>query len=302
MKTDIIITTGDPNGIGPEVTLKALNSNKFDLNRIILISNKEVLNYYGSIPDVRLINIDFDPKNIQPSKITKEAGDFSFKCLEHACNLLKSGNYSALVTAPVAKEAMHMAGHNFSGQTEILEHFLARKNQKAEMLFVAKNFRVLLLTRHIALKQINLSKDEVVNKILNLVKYLKTKIKEPKIALCSLNPHAGEHGMFGDEEEKVLIPAVKDLRKLGIDITMPLPSDTLFVGVNYPNPPYDCYVACYHDQGLIPIKLIAQKETVNTTIGLDVIRTSPAHGTAFDIAGKGIASADSMIAAIEQVI
>ena len=129
-------------------------------------------------------------------------------------------------------------------------------------------------------------------------------IKKPNFAICALNPHAGENGIMGDEEEKFILPAVNDLRTRGINITNPLPADPLFVkGVqNYLNGekiPYDCYIACYHDQGLIPIKSVASEKTVNMTIGLDIIRTSPSHGTAFDIAGKNFANPESMIEAIK---
>lgn len=295
----IIITTGDPNGIGAEVTLKALKN--FNRDDFTIISNSEIL---GDKCD---IEIPFDDE-IDFGKITENGGEFSFQCLKKACELAKTGEYSSIVTAPVAKEALHLAGHKFSGQTEILEHFLSHDNQKAEMLFVAKDFRVLLLTRHVGLKEINLTQELIINKIQNLNKFLKEKlnIENPKLALCAFNPHAGENGLFGTEEQDTIMPAVKDLRENEIDITNPLPADTLFVsaGKNYlkgKKVPYDCYIACYHDQGLIPIKTVASDECVNTTIGLDIIRTSPAHGTAFDIAGKGIANESSMIEAIRQV-
>ena len=152
----IIITTGDPTGIGAEVTLKALKN--FERANIVLISNHKIL---GFRPD---IEINFEGE-IKPSKITKESGEFSFLALKKACELAKTGEYSAIVTAPVAKEALHLAGHKFSGQTEILEHFLAHNNQKADMLFIVKDFRVLLLTRHIALKDIKLTKEIVTEKI-----------------------------------------------------------------------------------------------------------------------------------------
>ena len=302
MKTHkkILLTTGDFNGIGAEITKKALKH--FNRDDIFIISNKKVL---GFEPD---FEIELEGE-ITPSKITKASGEFSFQCLKKACELAKSGEYKAIVTAPLAKEALHLAGHKYSGQTEILEHFLAHDGQKAEMLFVAKDFRVLLLTRHVALKNICLTKELILNKIKNLHSFLKEKhgLEQPKLALCAFNPHAGENGLFGDEESNIIKPAVKELREKGIDITEPLPADTLFVkaGKNYlrgSKIPYDCYVACYHDQGLIPIKTVASEETVNTTIGLDIIRTSPAHGTAFDIAGKGIANESSMVEAIRQAM
>ena len=173
------------------------------------------------------------------------------------------------------------------------------------MLFISRGFNVLLLTRHCALKDINITKELIIEKTKRLADFYKKHFNNscPKFALCSLNPHAGEGGILGTEEENIIKPAVEELRARGIDITNPLPSDTLFIeaGKNYLNEkpaPYDCYIAMYHDQGLIPIKTIAGAKTVNTTIGLDIIRTSPSHGTAFDIAGKDIADPTSMIEAI----
>ena len=296
----IAITTGDPNGIGTEITIKALNELDIPEEKIVILSNKKILDFYGKL------NIDI-PYNttISPGKITKESGEFSFLALKKVCEIKPK----AIVTAPVAKEALHLAGHIYNGQTEVLQKYLAHDNQLAEMLFVAQNFRVLLLTRHCPIKQINLTKDIVITKIKNLVKTFETiyNIKSPKFALCGFNPHAGEHGILGNEEIEILIPAVKELQSQGIDITMPLPADTLFVKAAqhyYKNEKdeYDCYIANYHDQGLIPIKTVAGESTVNTTIGLDIIRTSPGHGTAFDIAGKNIASANGMIAAIKEVL
>jgi 4-hydroxythreonine-4-phosphate dehydrogenase len=177
------------------------------------------------------------------------------------------------------------------------------------MLFVANGFRVLLLTRHCALKDIKLSKEMIITKISDLKDILEKnfKITKPKLALCSLNPHAGEDGILGREEIEIIKPAVEELIKLGINITNPLPADTLFINAGQAyfkneNPPYDCYIATYHDQGLIPIKTIAGDATVNMTIGLDIIRTSPGHGTAFDIAGKNIADEKGMISAIKAVL
>jgi len=298
----IAILTGDPNGIGAEITLKALNLLNLPVKDIVLISNSKILNYYGKLNDnYEIINVDYEGK-IEPGKISATAGEFAFKCLKKACEIMPK----KIVTAPTSKEAMHLAGYKYNGQTEILENFLARKNQKAEMLFTAKDFRVLLLTRHVPLKEIQLTKELIIEKVERLRHYFQKKINinKPSFALCAINPHAGENGILGNEEIDIMIPAVELLRKRGINITNPMPADTLFVkGVqNYINnekSPYDCYIACYHDQGLIPIKAVATNKTVNTTIGLDVIRTSPSHGTAFDIAGKNIANPDSMIEAIK---
>lgn len=292
----IAITTGDPNGIGAEITIKALNKMDLPEDKIVLVSNKKIIDFYGKPNNnYEVIEIPYEAE-IAPGKVTKEAGEFSFLSVKKACEI----NAKAIVTAPVAKNALYLAGHEFNGQTEILQKYLARDNQLAEMLFVAGNFRVLLLTRHVALKDIIITKEMVVEKISNLQKFFenKLKIKEPKFALCGFNPHSGEDGILGREEIDILIPAVEELRKKGINITNPLPADTLFIKAEK----YDCCIANYHDQGLIPIKTVAGDKTVNMTIGLDIIRTSPGHGTAFDIAGKNIADETGMIAAIKEVL
>lgn len=302
----IAITTGDPNGIGAEITIKALNELDLPQDKIVLISNKDVLDYYGKLDKkYDIIEIPFDKRDIKVGKVTKEAGEFSFQSLLKICEIKPK----AIVTAPVAKNAMYLAGHNFNGQTEVLQKYLAHDNQLAEMLFVANNFRVLLLTRHCALKDVYLTKEIIVKKITNLVKTFNNhfNIPNPRFALCGFNPHSGEDGILGREEIDILIPAVKELQSQGVDISMPLPADTLFVkaGNHYfkgEKDDYDCYIANYHDQGLIPIKTVAGDKTVNMTIGLDIIRTSPGHGTAFDIAGQNIADPNGMISAIREVL
>ena len=304
----IAITTGDVNGIGAEITIKALNRLDLPKENVVLISNSAVLNFYGKLKtDYEVIEIEFDKSNIKPGEITAESGDFGFRALKIACELSSAGQIDSIVTAPLSKIGMHMAGHIYSGQTEVLDRFLAKDNQRAEMLFVAKDFRVLLLTRHVAIKDIVLTQESVIEQITNLDKFFKSKFKiaQPKFALCAFNPHAGEGGILGREEIDILSPAVCELKKLGVDVTEPLPADTLFIKsskayLNNEKNPFDCYIANYHDQGLIPIKSIASDKTVNMTIGLDVIRTSPSHGTAFDIAGKNLASEESMIEAILQ--
>ena len=306
MKNKFIITTGDPNGIGAEITIKALQILDVPKDLIILVSNEEIMSYYGGANlGYEILEVPYSKENISVGKITAEAGEFSYKSLELACNMKPKG----IITAPVSKFALHLAGYNYSGQTEILEKFLARDNQKAEMLFIADNFRVLLLTRHCAIKDINLTQVMIENKIKNLAEIFERNfgISNPKFALCGLNPHAGEDGILGLEEQKILIPAVETLREIGIDITYPKPSDTLFYDaaqkyLNKSKPKYDCYIATYHDQGLIPIKTVAGMGTVNTTIGLDILRTSPGHGTAFDIAGKNIANPQGMICAIKTMM
>jgi len=292
----IAVTTGDPNGIGAEITIKALNKLDLPEDKIVIISNKKIIDFYGKLNrNYDIIEIPYEAE-IEPGKVTKEAGEFSFQSVKLACEI----GAKAIVTAPVAKNALYLAGHRFNGQTEILQKYLAHNNQLAEMLFVAGKFRVLLLTRHVALKDINLTKEMVVEKITNLKDFFVThlNISKPEFALCAFNPHAGEDGILGHEEIDILIPAVEELRANGINITNPLPADTLFIKAL----DYDCCIANYHDQGLIPIKTVAGDKTVNMTIGLDIIRTSPGHGTAFDIAGKNVADETGMIEAIKAVL
>ncbi len=301
----IAITTGDPNGIGAEITIKALNQLNLPEDKVVIVSNRKILDYYGKLDkDYEIIEIPYNTE-IEAGKVTKEAGEFSFQSLKKVCEIKPK----AIVTAPVAKNALHLAGHIYNGQTEVIEKHLAHDNQLAEMLFVANGFRVLLLTRHCALKGVNITKELLITKVKNLVKTFETQfnITNPKFALCGFNPHSGEDGILGTEEIDILIPAIKELQAQGVNITLPLPADTLFVKAaqhyyNNTKDEYDCYLANYHDQGLIPIKTVAGDKTVNMTIGLDIVRTSPGHGTAFDIAGKNIASPDGMIAAIKEVL
>lgn len=302
----IAITTGDPNGIGAEITIKALNELNLPSDKVVLVSNSKILDYYGKLKNsYEIVEIPYDVNDITPGKVTACAGEFSFQSLKRVCEMRPR----AIVTAPVAKNALYLAGHLYNGQTEVLQKYLSHDDQLAEMLFVADNFRVLLLTRHCALKNINLTKEIVVKKIQNLTDTFRTnfQIENPKFAMCGFNPHAGEDGILGNEERDILIPAIEELHKQGIDISFPKPADTLFVNAAkcyYENEKdeFDCYIANYHDQGLIPIKTVAGIKTVNMTIGLDVIRTSPGHGTAFDIAGKNIATPAGMIEAIKQVL
>lgn len=308
----IAITLGDPNGISPEITIKALNFLDLPKEKVVLIANKNILDFYEENyelsleKDYEVVEIPYKKEDVQVGVETEEAGEFAFCALRKACDLALEGKVEAIVTAPVSKNAMQLAGHNYSGQTEILEQYLANEGQKAEMLFICGRFSVLLLTRHVALKEIPslITKEMIVSKVTALTKSFKNQLgrENPKLAICALNPHAGEKGLFGDEEHNQIIPAIEELRDYGISIDGPYPADTLFTTCLKEDCDYDCYIAMYHDQGLIPIKLLEQENCVNTTIGLCVLRTSPAHGTAFDIAGKIIANPNSMISAIELAI
>ncbi len=288
----IAITTGDMLGIGEEITIKALNTLNLPENEILLIGKN--LN--------NKLNMHYETIEIDPS----DNGRFCFESLKKASDLANEEKIKAIVTAPVSKEALFKSGYKYTGQTEILQEFLGDKNSKAEMMFISNDLRVLLLTRHLALKNIVLTEDLIIEKVIRTNEFLieKCNIKIPKFALCALNPHAGENGILGYEEKEIMIPAVEKLKALGINITPPLSADGLFAGVgekylNNQKQEYDCILASYHDQGLCPVKALCFKKVVNTTIGLKVIRTSPSSGTAYDIAGKGIANPDGMIEAIK---
>lgn len=281
----IAITTGDIRGIGAEITQKALKKLNLPADDVLIIGQEITKDY-------RVIKID-DSIN----------GEFCYRSLECAAQLALENKIGAIVTAPVSKIALLEAGYNFSGQTEVLQKLF---NKKAEMLFIADDFRVMLLTRHLALKDVKIDFQMIVDKTLRLNNFLKVycNINSPKIALCALNPHAGEGGMLGREEIEIMTPAVEKLQKSGVNIIGPMSADALFakVGKKYlssQKQDYDAIISCYHDQGLCPVKALCFDKTVNTSIGLDVIRTSPSCGTAYDIAGKGIADETSMVEAIK---
>ena len=305
----IAVTLGDPNGISPEITIKALNLLDINPKNIILIANKNILNYYEKNFSLALktqydiLDIPFDIDSITIGKDSAEGGEFAFQALIEACKLVANKEVKSIVTAPISKNAIKKAGHDFAGQTEILEKYIGQNNQKAEMVFVSDKFNLMLITRHIALSEVNkyINKNILVERIGKFVVSLKKQlnIKMPKIAVCALNPHAGENGMFGDEEQKEIIPAINELKESGVNIEGPFAADSLFARCAKDNMKYNSYIAMYHDQGLIPMKLIAGDNCVNTTLGLDVLRTSPAHGVAYDIAGLNIANPTSMVKSIQ---
>ena len=284
----IAITTGDKKGIGKELVEKSLKILDLKRDDIVLIGEK--------------IDVDYDFIEIKE----KDNATFCYKSLECASNLAIKGQIKAIVTSPVSKEELHKSGYKFSGQTEVLEKLLSPNEKRAQMIFIADELRVMLLTRHCALSEVELKIDDIIFQTNILNDFLKEKcnIKNPKIALCALNPHAGENGILGREELEVMNPAVDVLQKQGIDITFPKSADALFakIGKEYLNNQklsYDAILSSYHDQGLCPVKALAFDKAVNTTIGLKVIRTSPSSGTAYDIAGLGIANPDSMVEAIK---
>ena len=290
------ITLGDPGGIGIEVVLKALTTYEKDF---ILFGNREAIEYYSrelglEVPDtIKVIDIK---GTFFPGKIDKKNGEIAYNSIIEAIKFAKDGLCEGIVTAPINKKALQLAGFSYPGHTEIFaEKFLSRN---FAMMMVAPEMKIVFLTTHVPLASISLllSKELISEKVLLAQKYLKLYwgLEKPSFGILGLNPHAGDEGLFGDEEGKIIIPAIKELRKSGIDIEGPFPADSYWGFQSK-----DCAVALYHDQGMIPFKLKHYEDGVNVTLGLPVPRTSPDHGTAFDIAGKGIANPNSMKEAIK---
>jgi len=315
----ITITAGDPAGIGPEVALKALaklvkssKSNflllgdyrhlvhltrKFKIRLPLVWVNEPELargfkNQVG-VSDLGGVN------KIQWGKITAANGAAAVRYILQGAKLALTGQADALVTAPICKESIHKAGCKFPGHTELLAHLSGTKS--FAMMMAGGPFKIVLQSIHLSLKD-SLSKvtQALVWEKLELTeKTLRDRfgILRPRIAVAGVNPHAGENGAFGKEEIRVLKPVIAKARKRGWDVTGPHPPDTLYYWASKGK--YDAVLCMYHDQGLIPFKLLAFDSGVNLTLGLPFVRTSPDHGTAFDIAGKGIANPSSMIEAIK---
>lgn len=305
-KPVVVITTGDPGGIGPEVTLKALASPKvMGLADFLVIGDSFVYDKLkrdlGLTLSVPLLNIPNVPrKSFSYGKSRAAYGSASIEYIDKALELIESHKAAALVTAPVNKSSIRASGlKGFEGHTEYLARMTATKD--FAMMFVGPGLKVSLVTRHIALKEVSesLSADNIYRTIALTHKYLVKyfKIRNPRIAVSGLNPHAGEGGSFGKEEKRIIVPAIRKASLRMGGVTGPVPSDTVFYEALKRK--YDCVVAMYHDQALAPFKMLYFYNGVNLTIGLPFIRTSPDHGTAFNIAGKGIADPVSMIEAIK---
>jgi 4-hydroxy-L-threonine phosphate dehydrogenase PdxA len=372
-KPIIGITMGDPAGIGPEVVVKALMDKKvrqscfplvFGSYNIIFSTAKKFLGKANLrkitwVEEARdskdCINVldctRFNHAKVKPGEITKLSGRMAADCVIYVVQFALSNQIDAMVTAPLSKKGLQLAGYDFPGHTEFLGYLTA--TQKFAMMFVSDRYKVVLVTTHLALSEVAkaISKKLILEKIIlaqeTLRKYFG--ISRPKIGVCALNPHAGEEGIFGIEEKKFILPAIKLAQKKGIKAFGPYPADTIFSippkdasalgnadaqaseipppcrdlstipeaskrmaslsnysipsSVGYSLGPrlsqdFDCIVAMYHDQGLIPLKMAGLGNAVNVTIGLPIIRTSPDFGTALDIAGKGIADPKGMIKAI----
>ncbi|MGQ4648833.1 4-hydroxythreonine-4-phosphate dehydrogenase PdxA [Lyngbya aestuarii] len=329
----LAITLGDPAGIGPEVVLKALADPQLTNScKITVIGHKFLLQTTytqlqqqskagETLVDPNLLSIlDIELDSSLSSEITigngnAASGASSFAYLARAITGTLAGEFDGIVTGPIAKSLWKAAGHEYPGQTEVLAQYSGIK--KFGMLFVARSpfsgylLRTLLATTHIPLRQVadTLTPELMTRKLDLLIECLRDDfgLETPRIAISGLNPHSGEQGQLGGEEQDWLIPWLQQERRKypNVQLDGPVPPDTLWVkpGQAWYNPnqtgAHDAYLALYHDQGLIPVKLMAFDRAINTTIGLPFVRTSPDHGTAFDIAGKGVANATSMQAAIE---
>lgn len=311
------ITMGDPAGIGSEIILRAFEERENFREKSVIFGSCKIIEYYAKLlkikRDIKAINdlnefdkdvvnvIDVVPLNISDimiGEVSAVCGDAAYQYIEKAIDYAKKGEIKAVVTAPLNKEALHLGGHNFAGHTEI---FAALTNtKKYSMMLTSGDFRVIHVSTHVSLREAcdRVKKDRVLEVIKLAHDTLKKMgMEKPRIAVAGLNPHAGESGLFGREEIEEIIPAVQEAGKLGINVEGPIAPDTVFLKAHKGQ--YDIVVAMYHDQGHIPTKLLAFDTGVNMTVGLPIVRTSVDHGTAFDIAGKGIAKGNSMIEALK---
>lgn len=325
----VAITMGDPGGIGPEVVVKALGDPevrrlaRFRVLGIasVLTRTADELNIEipwgvvrsgGEVPDGDVVVLDYEHtvrerERAYPARANALSGKLTLAFVRDAVGMAcaragDSRRVDAIVTGPIAKESWALAGEErFAGHTELIAHQLGA--ERFAMMFVSPKLRVILATIHIPLAEVptRLTRASVLETIeLGHEACVRLGVEKPRIAVCGLNPHAGEHGLLGKEEETTIGPAIATAKKRGVDARGPFPGDTIFNAAVAGA--YDLVVAMYHDQGLIPLKLLARDEAVNVTVGLPIVRTSPDHGTAFDIAGKGVAEAGSMIAAVRLAV
>ena len=317
------ITMGDATGVGPEVIVKTLASRSVTAQcRPLVIGDTKRLELAIRIVkgDVKVrsiatasqaryepgtidcIDLGLIPADLPFGQISPIAGDAAFRYIERAAALAQAGEIDAICTAPLNKEALHAGGHKYPGHTEMLAHLTGV--EEVSMMLVAPKLRVIHVTTHIGIiDAIRKIEPGLVQRTIERghATLVKAGIARPRIGVCGINPHAGENGLFGyGEEEEKIIPAVKLLQARGLDVTGPLPADTLFFRAGRGD--FDLVVAMYHDQGHGPVKVLGLEAGVNVTVGLDVIRTSVDHGTAFDIAGKGIVDDGSMVEAMRQAI
>ncbi|RBP96645.1 4-hydroxythreonine-4-phosphate dehydrogenase [Cytobacillus firmus] len=316
---------GDAAGVGPEIILKSLaESEMYEISNPLVIGDRKILERAKSFVDsglvieavkadqlneipykhgvVHCLDLDLLPEDLPIGQVSPAAGDAAFQYLAKAIEMAKENSIDAICTAPLNKEALQKGGHMYPGHTEILADLTNTKDYS--MMLSAPNLRVIHVTTHVgiidAVKMIN---PERVYHVLKLAHdtLKKAGIESPKIAVCGINPHAGENGLFGyGEEEEKVIPGVEKAQAEGINAVGPLPADTLFFRAVRGD--FDIVVAMYHDQGHGPVKVLGLDAGVNITVGLPIIRTSVDHGTAFDIAGKGIADEKSLMEAMRQAV
>jgi 4-hydroxythreonine-4-phosphate dehydrogenase len=315
------ITMGDATGVGPEIIVKSLMHDSLHrLCRPLVIGDARRLERANRLVGQQLevrrvadpsharyeagtvdcIDLGLIPEDLPFGHLSALAGDAAYQYIARAVELAQSGQIDAICTAPLNKEALHAGGHRYPGHTEMLAHLTGVA--EVSMMLVAPQLRVIHVTTHIgiidAIRKIDAG---LVQRTIERghATLVKTGIAAPRIGVCGINPHAGENGLFGyGEEEEKIVPAVELLRARGLDVTGPLPADTLFFRAGRGD--FDLVVAMYHDQGHGPVKVLGLEAGVNVTVGLDVIRTSVDHGTAFDIAGKGIADERSLLEALRQ--
>ncbi|HRB01109.1 MAG TPA: 4-hydroxythreonine-4-phosphate dehydrogenase PdxA [Ignavibacteria bacterium] len=309
-KQKILLTTGDPNGIGPEIILKIFSDNKFTSMFDLFISgNKKIFDIYSDILNIktispdRLINLKL-PKGFKltPGKIQKSAGEFSGDSINQSVRLCMEKKFDAVVTMPISKESLNLGNYKYPGHTEMLKDIT--KSEDAVMILYSKKFSVAMITGHIPVSGISKlinkknSEQSISEKIITVNNSLVADLgkKSPRIGILALNPHAGDGGLLGTEEYEILSPVIEELNSVGFNARGPFAADAYFANRIYKK--FDITIAMYHDQGLIPFKMISFGMGVNYTAGLNIVRTSPDHGTAFDIAGLGRAEVESTKQAI----
>ena len=322
-QTVIGVTMGEPAGIGPEVVVKALVEPEIrKAAKFIIFGMNEQLCYAADKAEIepfwdryqhekisrdyphKVVAADYDEYSVPPwiKGPSRVGGEASVRFCLDAIDAARAGIIDAVVTGPISKTSWKLAGAKWPGHTEMLADKC--KSPRKAMMFVAGPLKVALATIHRALFEVR--HEFTIGCVFEPIDLLNIALKEyfeienPKIGVAALNPHAGEGGQFGDEEQRIISPAILLAQEQGINCHGPFPADTLFLRAAHGE--FDAVVAMYHDQGMIPVKLLAFEEAVNITIGIPIIRTSPAHGTAFDIAGKNIADPSSMMAAITTAI
>ena len=306
----IAITMGDPAGVGPEVVVKALaRPDVLAMCRPVVIGDTARLALAAGICGltldrgaVEIVDVGAVPADLPWGAVSPAGGDAAYRYIERAAAMALGGQVQAICTAPLNKEALHAAGHLFPGHTELLAHFSGV--EEVSMMLSTPKVKVIHVTTHLGLiDAIARIEPGLVERTVRRghAAMLRSGIAEPRIGVCGINPHAGENGLFGNGEEAAKIdPAVAQVRAEGIDAVGPLPADTLFFRARRGD--FDCVVAMYHDQGHGPVKVLGLEAGVNITIGLPVVRTSVDHGTAFDIAGTGVADEQSMVEALRQAV